>query len=79
MSAPVGGSIAVTVRLCCGSYVSSFGGQRASSTMSAEQAALRLAQKLWPGAEVRCELLEYRDPSLQLFRVSWLESSRRKA
>lgn len=44
--------IEVRVRYASGAYVTAtLGGQRCSSTHSAEQAALGLARKLWPFAE----------------------------
>jgi hypothetical protein len=64
--------VEVTVRLSCGSYIASAAGKRASCTMSPEQAAKRLAEKLGLGAYVFVELLDRSSPSLQRYRVSRL-------
>lgn len=56
---PAEGCIEVTVKYVCGAYqTQTVRGKRASSTMSATQAAQRLGRKLW-GYEPELQELEY--------------------
>lgn len=66
----VGACVDIAVRDSCGAYVTpTVRGQRASSTSSAEAAALKLAQKLY-GVSAAVLFMQRLEAGVQVYRIA---------